>query len=178
MHALPITGEARDSRLGGAWVSLEGPPISLEEPGGAKIQLGGAWGSPTFASPGVKWGGREIREPSSLFCRRRWPSSSGLYYISPRRSRQSSNKSCSDLPKYDYVISGLKITPENFTFDLEIEWALVVHGFPGICQLGADFMQQGQIEMLFCSISWGCYSSTRAVPRHTISPTAANICGY
>ena len=56
-------------------------------------------------------------------------------------------KSCGDLPKYDYVVSGLKIAPENSTFECEIKWALVKHGFPGMCQLGSDFMREGQVEM-------------------------------
>jgi hypothetical protein len=56
-------------------------------------------------------------------------------------------KACGNTCKYDYVVSGLKIAPENSKFKCEIKWALVVNGFSGTCQLGADFMREGDIEM-------------------------------
>ena len=52
-----------------------------------------------------------------------------------------------DLPKYDYVVSGLKVAPVGSKFECEIKWALVVSSFTGDCQLGVDFMRAGNVEM-------------------------------
>ena len=56
-------------------------------------------------------------------------------------------QSCGNLPKFDYVVAGLKIAPEHSKLECEIKLALVVNGFPGGCQLGADFMRAADAEM-------------------------------